>query len=197
MNSAGAIAALQRSRLAAFTTSEAAALWGSSRAAAAEMLRRLATAGIVRRVRRGLWVIGEADPLALADRIAEPDAAYISGLTALRLHGMIEQIPTDIHVATTGRARKLSTPFGRYAFRHLQGALFGGYDRSAGRAIATSEKALFDILYWSATRGGSLRALPEITFPKGFDRRKIDAWIFRIPSVRHRVAVKQRVKRVL
>lgn len=197
MNAAGAVAALQRAGLRVVTTSEAASLWHSSRKASAEMLRRLAAAGLVRRVRRGLWTTLPADPLALVERIAEPDLAYVSGLTALRIHGLIEQIPTDIHVATTGRARRVSTPFGRFAFRHLQPALYGGFERANGVPIALPEKALFDVLYWSAARGTSARAFPEITRPRGFRRGELESWTTRIPSPTLRVAVAGRAKRFL
>lgn len=192
MNSTRALVLLRKSRLEAVTTAEAAALWGSSPKAAAEMLRRFEAADAVRRVRRGLWVLGDVDPLALADRIAEPDAAYVSGLSALRLRGVIEQLPADVHLATTGRARRIRTPLGQFALRHIQPRLFGGFERTRGFPLATAEKAVFDLLYWSAARGRSARALPELSLPRGFRPREIDRWVRRIPSVKLRIAVERR-----
>jgi len=193
VNAAGAIARIQRSGLSVVTTAEAAALWNLSGKAAAESLRRLAVEGVVTRVRRGLWTVGVVEPLAVAERIAEPDLAYVSSLTALRVRGMIEQIPSDIHVATTGRARRVTTPLGRFAFRHVQGALFGGFERIRGVPIATAEKALFDILYWGAARGSSPRSLPEIELPASFNPSALESWVRRIPSTQLRTAVAQRV----
>lgn len=193
MNAAGALARLHRAGLSVVTTAEAAALWSLSGKAATETLRRLAVERVVTRVRRGLWAVGIVEPFAVAERIAEPDLAYVSSLTALRVRGMIEQIPSDIHVATTGRARRVMTPLGRFAFRHLQGALFGGFERVRGVPIATAEKALFDILYWAAARGRSPRSLPEIELPASFDASALESWIARIPSTQLQVAVAKRV----
>lgn len=110
---------------------------------------------------------------------------------------MIEQIPSDIHVATTGRARRVQTPLGRFAFHHLQAPLFGGWERLRGLPVATPEKALFDTLYWGTSRGRRLGRLPELTFPPGFDRTSVGSWIERIPSVRLRGAVRSRLETVL
>jgi hypothetical protein len=82
---------------------------------------------------------------------------------------------------------------GRFAFRHLQSVLFGGFERVGGIPVATPEKALFDSIYWAAARGRSPRSLPEIELPAGLSRTAVESWIRKIPSTRLQIAVTQRL----
>ena len=197
MSSARAVALLQESGLRIFTTSEAAALWRSNRKAAAEMLRRLSVAGLVRRLRRGLWTFGRVDPLEAVERLAEPDVAYVSLLTALRHRGLIEQIPAVIYVATTGRARRLRTSLATFSFHHVPPVLFGGITRERGIPIATAEKALADTLYLGASRARVFSRLPEVELPRGFSIAETRRWLDRVPSPRLRTSALRRLDDLL
>lgn len=197
MNAAGAIASLEQAALPLVTTSEAAALWGVSAKAANEMLRRLAAARIVRHVRRGLWVRGAIDPFRAVERIAEPDVAYVSLLTALRLHGMVEQIAPAAQAVTTGRARTIDTPIGSFELHHVAPEFCRGFDRALGFPLATPEKALVDVLYLSATRDRTLSRLPELALTRAFSVHRARRWVEQIADERARVRVATRLESAL
>jgi hypothetical protein len=103
------------------------------------------------------------------------EQGYVSFASALHLHDVIEQIPRAIQVATTGHARKLSTPVGAYEFFHLApGMMRHGIDWSDTRIpyrLAAPEKALLDVLYISIRRGRRFRSLPEIEWKRIVQRR--------------------------
>lgn len=197
MNAARALGLLDRAKLPLVTTSEAAALWRVRPKAANEMLRRLAAAGTLRRLRRGLWVRGEVDPLVAVERLSEPDVAYVSLLTALRLHGMVDQISPAIQAVTTGRARTIETSLGRFELHHLAPSFFRGFERRGGVALATPAKALIDTLYLSATRDRTLARLPEIHLPRSVSRAALRRWVEEIPGERMRKVVRTRLENLL
>lgn len=70
--------------------------------------------------------------------------------------------------------------------------LFGGYEPygRAGRfLVATSEKALFDLLYLPAQRGKRFARLPEVEVPRRFRRSEIGRWAKQLSSPAYRAAV--------
>ena len=64
-------------------------------------------------------------------------AGYVSVLSALNLHGMIEQIPRMVHVVTTTQRPRLLTPVGTYEFHQIHRDLFGGFDSTEEPAALT------------------------------------------------------------
>lgn len=87
--------------------------------------------------------------------------------SALFRHGLIEQVPEVIYAVTLGRARRIGTPAGTVSLHRMPPQLFGGFETADdGTKVATSEKALFDLLYLSPTRTRLFVHLPEIDFPK-------------------------------
>jgi hypothetical protein len=197
VNAARAIAILEQEGLPLVTTSEAAALWGISARAANEMLRRIAAAGVLHHVRRGLWGRGAIDPLRAVERVAEPDVAYVSLLTALRLRGMVEQIAPATQAVTTGRARTIHTPIGSFELHHVAPEFCRGFDRDLGFPLATPEKALVDVLYLSATRDRTLSRLPELELPRAFSIHRARRWVQEIPDERARARVAKRLESAL
>jgi predicted transcriptional regulator of viral defense system len=120
----------------------------------------------VRRLSRGLWALDpNVAPLAIAPYLTAPLPAYVSFVSALAHHGMIEQIPRRIAVASLDRARRITTTVGTYEIHHLAPALFAGYEGSEEAGyLAIPEKALFDSVYVRAAAGG--RAFfPELSLP--------------------------------
>ena len=83
--------------------------------------------------------------------------------------------------------------------RRLAPTFFGGYEtlQESGVRLATPEKALIDTLYLGPTRSRMFAHLPEIEISKGFDRRKAQEWIARIPVGPRRTSVERRLVRVL
>jgi len=174
-------------------TREAAARLGLSVPRASNLLRSLAEAGIARRLRRGLWLIGgDIEPLRLAPYLTAPDPAYISFWSALAHHGMIEQIPRQIFVASLHQTQRIETALGTYSIHQLAPELFDGYTGSEETGyVASPEKAIFDTIYLRAHEGG--RAfLPELALPEGFDEHRLSDWVGRIarPGLRTLVSRK-------
>jgi predicted transcriptional regulator of viral defense system len=198
MNSRDAYARLSKLGVPVFETAEAAALLGQSVQAASKTLARLAASGLVTRVRSGTWCIDDSlPPLRLAQYLAAPYPSYLSLYTALRLQGMVQQIPGITYVVTLGRSRFLRTRRGAFSLHHVAPGLFGGFVERDGVPIATAEKALFDIAYLAGGRSRLKVGVPELELPKSFRRRQLSHWLGRIPSKRGRSLVSARLSKML
>jgi hypothetical protein len=72
--------------------------------------------------------------------------------------------------------------------------LFAGFETADdGTKVATSEKALFDLLYLSPTRTRLFVHLPEIDFPKTFRWTEIARWTKGIAGKSRRAFVDQKL----
>jgi len=152
-----------------FTTREFANRADISMSAAAKRLSRLSHGEFLTRITKGVWAnTGHPyfHPLSAVPFLLGKEQGYVSFLTALHLHGVVSQIPKTIQVATTGRARSLMSPVGRYEFFQIKPELMRqGTDWSATRLpylIATPEKALLDTLYLSTRKNRRFARLPEV-----------------------------------
>lgn len=170
------------------TTGEAAAALRISTSAASRLLSDLATHGLARRVRHGLWVLGTEpiDPRRLAEEVTRPYPAYISFASALNFHQLIDQLPRDISVASLDRSKQVRTAMGTFVVHHLPPDLFGGWVEEDGIKVASPEKALFDLCYVSAAHGARQRRIPELELPTDFDLAELDRWLKRVGSPRLR-----------
>lgn len=186
----------------AFTTRQVAAAARVSADRASRDLAVLARLDVISRLARGVWADTRnprfspysAVP-ALLDQAGGGAHGYVSLLSALSLHGMIQQVPRVIHVVADRRARRtLRTPVGTYRFHQMHGALVGGFVLHASGTfhLATPAKALFDALYYSARKGTRYARLPEITLPVGFRASEVAEWIARVESAPLRLAVSRR-----
>jgi predicted transcriptional regulator of viral defense system len=161
------------------TTGEAAAALRVSVSQASRLLRTLEARNLARHVRYGLWIVGTepVDPLALVEEITRPYPAYVSFTSALNAHGMIDQVPRQISVASLDAAKRVRTALGTYVVHHLPPELFGGWIERDGVKLARPEKALFDLAYVSAVHSGRARRIPELELPADFDRAELDRWL--------------------
>ena len=150
---------------------------------ATRLLRDAERAGLVARLRRGLWLLDLAlDTQVIAPYLTAPYPAYISMWSALYAHDMIQQIPRSTYVASVARTQLIPTRRGEFRIHHLTPDVFGGFtEKSPGRYLATAEKALFDSAYVRAVRRAFF-STPELTVPPGFDLRDLDRWVARIDS---------------
>jgi predicted transcriptional regulator of viral defense system len=171
-------------------TREAATRLGLSVPAASKQLRSLERSAIVRRLRRGLWLLRpEIEPFALPAYLTAPFPAYVSLWSALARHAMIEQVPRQVYVASLARTQQVRTSMGDFSIHHIAPELFSGYAPiDGGGHLARPEKALFDTIYLLAPRGGEVR-LPELELPDGFDESQLDEWTRRIHRPRLRTMV--------
>jgi predicted transcriptional regulator of viral defense system len=179
-------------------TREAATRLGLSVPAASQQLRSLERSGIVRRLRRGLWLLRrDLEPFAVPAYLTAPYPAYVSLWSALARHAMIEQVPRQVYVASLARRQQVRTSIGDFSIHHLAPELFGGYRQTdVGGHLATPEKALFDTIYLLAPRGGEVR-LPELELPEDFDEGKLNEWAQRIQRPRLRTMVRRRLTTAL
>jgi predicted transcriptional regulator of viral defense system len=181
------------------TTGEAAAALNVSVSQASRLLRTLEDKGLARRVRYGLWILGSdpVDPRALIEEITRPYPAYVSFMSALSAHGMIDQVPRELSVASLDSAKRVTTHLGTYAVHHLPPALFGGWTERDGVKMARPEKALFDLAYVSAVHRGRPRRIPELELPPVFDHHELDRWLSRIESPRVRTLTSRGLRYLL
>jgi predicted transcriptional regulator of viral defense system len=177
------------------TTRDAAVRLGRTESAASHLLRRLADAGVIRPVRRGLWALEpEIDPMQLVPWVTAPYPSYVSLWSALHAHGMLSQIPRETHVVSVGRPQRVETPIGVLVIHRVAPEVFGGYaTRADGVSLATPAKAVFDLAYLSATHGRRFRHLPEVRLGRGYRGRDARAWVSKIPSARLRAITLDRI----
>ena len=182
------------------TTGEAAAAWESSLPAAAKSLARLASSGLVAKIRHGIWQIGAEtpDPAVVLPVLTNPYPSYVSGWSALASHEMIEQIPRAVFAVSLDRAKIVETTFGRYEIHHIQPDLFGGFVGGSGirAGVASPEKALFDTVYLFSTRNGQV-SLPELELPEDFNTSELERWVDTVPSARLRTMTADNLARLL
>jgi predicted transcriptional regulator of viral defense system len=200
MNAASALAHLRGLGKRVVTTNDVTLALGLERSAATQTLKRLAAAGLLNRVRHGLWAVDPTlDPLLLPEYLTAPFPSYVSFQSALYLRGMVSQVPEVTYVASLAQTRKVKTSLGAFSIHRIAPTFFGGYDTlpESGVRLATPEKAVIDTLYLGPTRSRMFAHLPEIEIPKGFERRKAEEWIARIPAGPRRTSVEQRLDRLL
>lgn len=183
-----------------FRTADAAACLRIANAHASKLLERLATAGLLVHVSRGLWALpGRAEPLALPPYLTHPYPSYVSLQTALYYHGMVSQIPAIVYAVSLARTRRFHTPIGVVSVHHVTPTFFRGFEMTGRNRIpiATPEKALVDLLYLSPARSGVFRALPELEVPPSFRTRRARELVSHIPSERRRLRVAEQLKAIL
>ena len=188
-----------------FTTADGINTAGGSPVWATQSLSALAREGLIAKIRRGLWAPpGHADfsPYAIVPQMLRATKGeqidvrgYLSLLSALNLHGMIDQTPHVIQVVAERVRPTVRTPFGTYQFHRLDPALIGGYGpyRITGNFnMATPVEAIFDARYLSIRRGRRLRHFPGLSWPANFSRRELREWIAKIDDTKIRSAVTER-----
>jgi predicted transcriptional regulator of viral defense system len=195
-----ALGSLLRMGKPVITTEDAALRLGLKASAATRTLGRLAAAGLVLRLRHGLWSLDpRIDPLRLPEYLTAPFPAYVSLQSALHLHGMLSQVPQLTYVASLASTRRIKTQLGEYSIHRLAPSFFGGFDvvGGGGVCLATPEKALLDTLYLAPARSRLFAALPEVEIPRSFDRKEARRWLARISLGPRRSAVESRLAALL
>lgn len=181
-------------------TADVAAALRVTTSAATKLLGRLAAAKLIVRLRSGLWLLARTarDPYSLAEAVTAPMPSYVSLQTALYLHGMIEQVPGVIYVASLARTQTIKTSAGVFSVHHIAPELFDGFEiRSDGTKVATPEKALFDVIYLSGARSRLFAHLPELELPARFRHALLRQWAMRIAAPRKRSMVETRLAAML
>lgn len=185
-----------------FTTREAAMLSGSSLSNASKMLRTLEKKGLVLKVAHGIWAEAgneKLSPYSVIPLLLPKNRAYVSFISALHLHGIIEQIPQEITLASIVHTKKINTKLGIFSIHRISLSLFDGFDWYKGEGgflIAEPEKALFDSIYLSTRKKKQFGYFPELYFPRSFSFKKAAGWIDKIPEKRIRYSVRKKLKEI-
>jgi predicted transcriptional regulator of viral defense system len=176
-------------------TRDVSAILNIPHAQASKILERLAKTGRFVRLMRGKWATTkQIDPLILPEYLTAPFPSYISLQTALFYHEMISQIPHTIYAVSLARTRQYKTLFGHISIHHLQPDFFFGYEVIGQIKMASPEKALIDVLYLTPAKSKLFKTLPEVEFPKSFSRKKANAIINKIYSLRMKTLVQKRLE---
>jgi predicted transcriptional regulator of viral defense system len=194
MSAAAGLASLRAMGRPLVTTRDAAVRLGCSTSAASHLLRRLADAGVVLAIRRGLWALElDVDPMQLAAWATAPYPSYVSLWSALHAHGMLAQIPRETHVVSVGRPQRIETTLGILIVHRVAPEVFGGYEISNDVPLATPAKAIFDLTYLSASHGQRLRRLPELELGRDYRKPEARLWVAKIKSARLRTMTLDRI----
>jgi predicted transcriptional regulator of viral defense system len=122
-------------------------------------LARWVKDGRVIKIHKGLYTIAQPyrkiTPAAFSIANALKSPSYISLQSALAWHGLIPEFVPAVTGVTTARPQTLSTPVGRFEFRHIQTDLFWGFQKielpdKQDAFVATPEKALLDLVHLTA-----------------------------------------------
>ena len=119
-------------------------------------LSRWVRLGYLHQLRRELYTLAppyqktRPHPFLVATRMVR--ASYVSGESALALHGLIPEYVPTITSVTTRRPATWTNTYGTFLFQHIKVGLFFGYehvqvDHAQQAFVATPEKALLDLIY--------------------------------------------------
>lgn len=186
-----------------FTTYELRVLSGRSSSTITQTLSLLDKRGIIFKIYRGIWgEIGRGDTgaYAIIPFLFPRQRAYVSFISALHLHGIIEQIPQVITLASLSHTKTIHTKIGTFSIHKIHPRFFDGFNwhkKEGAFLIAEPEKALIDSLYISSRRKKQFSHFPELHFPKSFSFKKAEEWVKRIPEYKIRVYVGQRLKELM
>jgi predicted transcriptional regulator of viral defense system len=167
---------------------------------ASKILQRLTSAGQIIKLKRGLWAINDhVEPMLLLEKLTDPYPAYISLQTALYYHGMISQIPSVIYGVSLARTKRISTPLATYSIHHITPDLFFGFENTGPKVVkmATMEKALFDLLYFSRVKSRLFSNLNEIEIPEKFSTKVMMAYVDKITETKMRSVVMIQVEKLI
>ena len=189
---------IKQLRRSVFTTHEICAISGRSPSGAVQALNILEREGIIFKIYRGIWAERaneKLSPYTAIPFLLPHHRSYVSFISALHLHGLIEQIPQTITLAATAHTKTIQTKIGTYCFHQIHPLFFDGFNWYKGTGsflIAEPEKALVDSLYLSTRKKKQFGHFPELHFSKSFNPKKVEKWIKKIPEHKIRVSVKRK-----
>lgn len=149
----------------------------TSRQSLTRTIEKLVDAGTLTRIQRGLYVASPFNSWVLAQVLAPQ--SYVSMDSVLAQNGLIGTVPArSLSIVDTRRGRTFTTPQGIIRSFAIQPDLYFGYQcDKKGVAIADSEKAFLDLLYFY-TKGQRFVIDPrtEVDISK-LNRRKINGYL--------------------
>ena len=185
-----------------FTTFELAAVSGKSPSVVIQSLNYLCKNGLVLKLRRGIWAEAghpSLSPYAVIPYLFGCRRTYVSFLSALHLYDIIEQIPQNIMLASTGHTRSIRTKLGIFSIHQISAGFFKGFGWYKNRGeflIAEPEKALVDCLYLSVRKKRQFGHFPELHFSNAFSFNKARRWAQEIPDKKMRIPVLRKLEAI-
>jgi len=154
---------LSQRELFSFNSRTISVLFGLDAFQTLSLLNRMEQAGLVMRVERGKFLLLGlnpekvlSNPLYIGCNLSTP--SYVSFWSALHFHGLTEQVPHTVFVATTRRKREFVFQETRFKFVTLQPKAFFGYRREMLAelpiVVADEAKAILDSLSLPQYTGG-------------------------------------------
>jgi len=183
-----------------FTSHELVTLSGKSRPTVTQCLARLVKQGLLIKIYRGVWAeSGQKllSPFEIIPYLFPRQRVYVSFISALHLHGIVEQIPQVVTLASLSHTKMLRTKAGVFSVHQMSPAFFDGFDWYKGHGsflIAEPEKALIDSLYLSSRRKKQFGYFPETNFQTTFSFKKARRWIAQIPQKEIRLYVVRKLE---
>lgn len=149
-----------------FSPKDASRFLDVEKASAYNLLSRMEDKGLVERIESGKYVLSEAldsrDVYELASNLI--DASYLGFFSALHFHGLTDQVPQKIQVATTKRKNNEVRIQGRrIEFVTVKEKHFFGYSRYSGTIASNPEKTVIDSLRLPG-KAGDLSNIVELDF---------------------------------
>lgn len=149
-----------KSGRAVYSIQQLANLIGKPKSIAKVYASRMVKKGLAKKLLRGKISFIDDDHI-IATQLIEP--SYISLLSALLFHGLIQQIPANIQCVTTKNSIKYPK-FG-IVYHKISPSLFYGYEKykkeSSYIMVAKAEKALIDSVYLNLIKKDDARMLME------------------------------------
>lgn len=187
-----------------FTTYEIAISSGGSVSNVIQALNHLYKKGVVLKISRGIWVLDigseKISPYSVIPFLLNSQRVYVSFISALHLHGIIEQIPQTVTLASMSHTKTITTKAGTFYIHRIAASFFKGFDWYKGNGeflIAEPEKSLIDCLYISAHRKKQFSHFPELRFPKTFSFKKTKDWVNQISCKNIRSYVNKRLESII
>ena len=187
---------------AVFTTREVYAVSGKSLSGVVQGLNHLSKIGALVKIRRGVWAEPSRDPISpfsIIPFLPAGHRTYLSFISALHLHGIIEQIPQTISCASLTHTHVINTAVGSFSIHRIAPDFFFGfewYKQTGDFLVAEPEKALLDCLYLSGRKGNQFTHFPELNFPSSFSFTKARRWAGRIKDPRLRKYVLNKLEEI-
>ena len=132
-----------------------------------KIVTRLVEKDILKPLIDGKYVLINSNPtdFEIANYIYNP--SYISLESALSYYGILAQFPYTTTSITTKKSNVYKITAKEYTFSQIKKDFFNGYEMIDGFLIATAEKAVFDLIYFS------LKGVVKIDF-KDLDLSSVD-----------------------
>lgn len=186
-----------------FTTREISDMSGKSASTVTQSLSYLNRHNVIKKLYRGIWAETSdklLSPYMLIPHLFKLNRVYVSFLSALHLHGIIEQIPQTITLASTTHSRKIKTSIGTFVVHQVSPEFFSGFDwykDSESFLIAEPEKALADCLYLFTRKKKQYGYFPELNLWKPFSIKKVKAWVSGIPNAKVRTSAQKKFEELI